>query len=85
MISDITKHKIDYSILAVGSSLYIFYVLQNQTEKFSLFLGTITFSLFYVVWGVFHHHRTKSLRAKVVLEYLLIAGLAVAIASTLLL
>lgn len=85
MIKDITKHKIDYSILAVSAGAFLTYFVLNQTHSTNLFRATIVFALFYVVWGAFHHLRTRSLTGKIMLEYILVAAISMAVASTLLL
>lgn len=85
MISDLRKHKIDYSLLAIIAAAYLTYFIVNKNNPNALFQATLVFSLSYILWGVFHHTRSRSLRLKVVLEYVLIAALAVVIASSLLL
>ncbi len=85
MISDLRKHKIDYSVLAILAAAYLIYFIINKNNPNALFLATLVFSLSYILWGVFHHARDRSLRLKVVLEYVLVATLAVVIASSLLL
>ena len=85
MISDVTRNKIDYSILALASAGYMTYFYINKTRTDLLFNATLVFTIFYVFWGVFHHLREKSLTIKIMLEYILVALLAIVIASTLLL
>lgn len=41
-------------------------------------------ALLYIVWGILHHQRVGHLRLKVVLEYFLVALLAVVIINTIL-
>lgn len=84
MIRDITKNKIDYSVLAVGSGIFLILFLVNQTNTVFMFRSSIAFAIFYILWGFFHHRRTKSLTGKVMLEYILVAVLALVVASSLL-
>lgn len=85
MIKDITKNKIDYSILAVSAGVFLTYFVLNQTHPANLFKATLVFALFYIIWGAYHHLRTRSLTGKIMLEYILVAVISVAVASTLLL
>lgn len=38
----------------------------------------ILIAVFYVFWGIIHHHQNHSLNSKIVLEYILIAALGIA-------
>ncbi len=84
MFIDIRRYKTDYSLLALGAAVYVFYVLKYQTESIYIIIATAVFATTYFAWGVWHHYHTRSLHSKVVLEYFLVAALAVVIVSTLL-
>jgi len=84
MIQDIVKHKIAYSFLAVFAAVYLTLIFSFQTSPSYLVITTLAFSLCYFFWGVFHHLLEHSLQAKIVLEYFLVATLAVVIIATLL-
>lgn len=84
MLADLKRHKMAYSLLAVLSSLYIAFIFRYQTNQFYLLVGTGTFALTYFSWGVFHHLAERSLQTKIVLEYFLVASLAIVIVATLL-
>jgi hypothetical protein len=84
MIRDLDKHKGDYSLLAAFSALFLGAVVKFQTNPFNILLATLIFALIYLIWGITHHIKAKSLTGKVVLEYFLVAVLAVVIVSTLL-
>jgi hypothetical protein len=45
----------------------------------------ISMAVSYVVWGIVHHHEHRSLHAKIILEYLLIAVFAVLLFGSILL
>jgi len=69
----------DYLILALGLSLggagYLF--LSHQP---SLQVGVILLTgIFYIIWGAIHHAREQDWHLRVILEYVLIAGLAVSL------
>ncbi len=36
-------------------------------------------AIFYVLWGLTHHHQNHSLNSKIVIEYILIAALGIAV------
>ncbi|MBI2195787.1 MAG: hypothetical protein HYU48_01965 [Candidatus Levybacteria bacterium] len=36
-------------------------------------------AIFYVIWGIVHHHQNHSLNSKIVIEYILIAALGMAV------
>lgn len=84
MINDLTRHKMAYSFLAVASGAYLIFVYRYQTNPRLLLLGTIVFSFVYFLWGVLHHLFERTCSGKIVLEYFLVAALALVIVSTLL-
>jgi len=84
MFSELKKHKVDYSFLAVIASVFVFLFLAKRNESSYLLLLTLCFALAYILWGVWHHSRTHSLSLRVVLEYLLVGTLGILIVATLL-
>lgn len=38
----------------------------------------ILMAIFYIAWGILHHHQNHSLTSKIVVEYILIAALGIA-------
>ncbi|MEI6690127.1 MAG: hypothetical protein WCL07_00090 [bacterium] len=84
MINDIIRHKIDYSLLAIISMVYIMVFLVYQNQPQILIIATCFFGFTYILWGVLHHLKTRTLHPKVVLEYFLVSLLAIALVSTLL-
>lgn len=85
MIKDVTKNKLDYAVLLVISSFLLIFFSYNRNNPSLLFLSVIVFSISYVLWGVVHHIRIQTFKPKIVLEYVLVATLAVIVASSLLL
>ena len=57
------------SVMAVGIFLGLFFA-NNRTF---IRLLAINLSLFYFLWGLYHHHQEKTLYFEVVLEYLLLS------------
>lgn len=77
-------HKGDYLILALIVGGYLLAVIRFQATPQYLLIATGVSATLYLCWGIFHHARARSLHVKVVLEYFLVAALAVAIIATLL-
>jgi len=84
LTKDIRAHKFDYSVLALMATIFLGYFINSLHSPSQTFLATVIFSLSYVLWGVWHHGKNKHLTASVVLEYFLVAVLAIVIVSTLL-
>lgn len=70
-------HLFHYLILAVilllGFSAFFFFSGNKSVQ----FLAIVAASIFYFLWGVFHHYLEGDLHVKIVVEYLVIALLAV--------
>lgn len=64
---------VDYLILALIVSVAILLVLFFNGSKFYQQMIVIGMSILYIVWGIFHHHKEKTLQAQIVLEYVLYA------------
>lgn len=84
MIGDIKTNKVDYSILAIISALYMLVFIVNQSNNLIIFQTTVIYAILYIIWGIFHHYRLKNLKLKIMLEYLLVATFGIVVASTLL-
>lgn len=84
MIGDLKTNKIDYSILAIISAIYMGVFILNQASNVLIFQATVVYALIYILWGVFHHYRIRNLRFKIMLEYVLVASFGLIVASTLL-
>lgn len=70
---------IDYFILALGLGCGggAYFIFANQT---TLQVGSaIATGIFYILWGTIHHAKEGDFHLKIILEYTLIAGLAVAL------
>lgn len=79
------KHKVatflDYTVLLVFSAVFLMFLKMFQGEKLASFLVLLSFVSFYILWGIVHHMREKTLHLKNVLEYILI-GFAVLVLLT---
>lgn len=63
----------DYLILTLIVSAAIVLILFFNGNKFYQQFTIIGLSILYILWGVVHHAKEKTLRAQVVLEYVLFA------------
>lgn len=60
------------------------FLATRGTPSLQAVVGVVT-SLFYVAWGIIHHALEGDLHAKVVIEYMLIGGIAIILITTMLL
>lgn len=68
-------------ILLIGVATFFF---ARGNTSLQLQIGIIT-SVSYVAWGIIHHATIGDIHAKIVIEYILIGGIAIAILMTMLL
>jgi hypothetical protein len=59
----------------------LFWFGSNQVLKLSI---VVVMSMIYVTWGVVHHKQHNDLHPKIVLEYIVVALMAVVVYATLL-
>lgn len=85
MFNDIKRYKSDYSFLAFITLIFSALFVYKKTDPLFLFWLTALYGLSYILWGIWHHHRTGIVTGKVMLEYVLVVCFALAIVSTLLL
>lgn len=73
MLTDIREHRHDYVILFGGFCISLLLFWLYRTDVMMMRMISIWTGVFYVVWGMVHHHRSHHLTAPLVLEYLLVA------------
>lgn len=75
MITEITNHKTEYTILFTYTvlSLIFFFGFSQNSQRFTIIA---LYGAFYFCWSIIHHLINKTLTTMVVLEYLLITSLA---------
>lgn len=66
----------------VGGGLAAFYYLRPNTSL--QFTVGVIMSITYVLWGIIHHTIQKDLHLKVVIEYVLMAAIAIVLLATVL-
>lgn len=81
--AELGTHYVDYLVLSTGTVFFLIFLKFFQGEKFASYLTVLTFSSFYVVWGIAHHLRDESIHLKNVLEYILISLGVLLLMSTL--
>jgi len=64
---------LDYLILSLIVSLAIVLILFFNGNKYYQQITIIGLSILYIVWGIIHHLKEKSLHTRVALEYALFA------------
>ncbi len=57
------------------------FLATRGTPSLQAVAGIVT-SLFYVAWGIIHHALEGDLHAKIVIEYMLIGGIAIILITT---
>lgn len=77
------NHIFDYLLIFTAA---VFFVLAMRLfaglRSAQLFL-VVGFTVFYICWGIYHHIITKTLRLKIMLEYVLIGFAIIFLALTL--
>jgi hypothetical protein len=73
------KKHFDYSylVLIIGLILGFFAYLLTQNQPALQVGAVITTGLFYILWGTLHHAKQDEFHFKIILEYTLVATLAV--------
>ncbi len=85
MFQDIKSHKLDYSLLALITGIFITFFVISSGSAALLMLGTLVFAVTYILWGIWHHGRTHSLTGKIMLEYILVSMFGILVVGSLLL
>lgn len=79
-----TKHQFaqhiwHYGALVAILTLGTFLTLQTASDRKLQLVVILTTTLFYVLWGVFHHLIEHDLTAKIVIEYVLVGSLGASV------
>ena len=69
------RHSLDFLLLALIIGLGLGGLVYFRFDTAAQVAVTILMSVFYVFWGVFHHHHDGNLSGKIILEYVSIAAL----------
>ncbi len=70
--SDLKKHSFDYILLLTAGIFFLITLQAFRGERLYEFLIVLAFTSFYIIWGMYHHVITDTIRLKNMLEYVLI-------------
>lgn len=73
MIGEIKTHPTAYAVLAAALSVFVVSYLHFWPDYFKQQIAIICMGVFYFLWGVSVHRKTRLINAFVVLEYLAVA------------
>ncbi len=77
------RHLFDYLLMFTAVVFFILAIrIFAGIRGIQIFLF-LAFTVFYICWGIYHHILTKTLRLKVILEYMLIGFAIIFLALTL--
>jgi len=71
MTENIKENRVEYFILFIAISVFMFLVYTFRFEKEVLILLSGIGSAFYIIWGIIHHWIRGKLTRSVIYEYLL--------------
>lgn len=77
------KHLFDYLLMGTAAVFFVLGVRIFAGMRGMQIFMFLAFTMFYICWGIYHHIITRSLRLKVVLEYILIGSAIIFLALTL--
>lgn len=75
--TEITKRLFEYLFLMTAGVFFILLLSLFKNDRTSQYIIMTFFAMFYIVWGVVHHIIRRTFHVKIVIEYILIAGLAI--------
>lgn len=66
------KHSFDYLLFASAGVFFLLALNIFRGERLIEFIILLSFTSFYIIWGIYHHIIEDSIHLKIVLEYILI-------------
>ncbi|MBW7960000.1 hypothetical protein B6D29_03640 [Microgenomates bacterium UTCPR1] len=70
--NQIQNNLYDYLLLVTGGVFFLIAMNVFRGERLLEFITLLTFSGFYIIWGIYHHSTEDGLHLKTVIEYILI-------------
>ncbi|KKQ24334.1 MAG: hypothetical protein US40_C0005G0008 [Candidatus Roizmanbacteria bacterium GW2011_GWC2_37_13] len=70
---EVKNHVFDYLLLITAGIFFLISINIFKGERFLEFIILLSFTSFYIIWGIYHHLIEDSLHLKIVIEYILIA------------
>jgi len=76
------RHLFDYLLILTASVFFILAIRIFAGMRGIQIFIFVAFTVFYISWGIYHHILTKTLRLKIMLEYMLIGFAIIFLALT---
>jgi len=70
---ELKNHLLDYLLLITAGIFFLILLNIFRGQRIIEFIVLVSFALFYIIWGVYHHIINETLHLKTVVEYILIA------------
>ncbi|RJQ38287.1 hypothetical protein C4559_01890 [Candidatus Microgenomates bacterium] len=67
------NHSLDYLLLITAGIFFLILLNLFRGQRVVEFFILVSFSFFYIIWGIFHHISNETVHLKTVVEYILIA------------
>ncbi len=74
---ELKNHFLDYLLLFTAGIFFLILFNIFRGQKEIEFFVLVSFALFYIVWGIYHHIISGTLHLKTVVEYILIAFIVI--------
>ena len=66
------RHLFDYVLILVSAAIFLFGMRMFSGQREAQFFCIVAFTVGYIIWGVYHHILTSTLRIRILVEYILI-------------
>lgn len=76
-VHHVVRHSLDFFLLLLILTAGLGGLLYFRFETASQIAVVVIMSIFYIFWGILHHHHDHNLTGKVVLEYISLAALVI--------
>jgi len=77
MRNEFQRHKLAYLVLIIGIIIFILSFLGAWPNRLIQRVLILAMSVFYFLWGVLTHFKTKTITREVILEYASVSLLAI--------
>lgn len=76
MIEELKRHRLSYFVLTIGVMIFVFLFLGAWPNKLIQRMVIVGMSIFYFLWGVLTHFKTRTITKEVIYEYVSVSFLA---------
>ncbi len=70
--NEMKRHSFDYLLFGTAGIFFLLALNIFRGERLIEFIILLSFTSFYIIWGIYHHIIEDSIHFKIVLEYILI-------------